>query len=46
MGRKESKSCTYRMSLIDDYDKKSKKELVEEVVDTIIELEKLKFFFF
>jgi transposase-like protein len=42
MGRKKSKSCTYRVSLIDDYKKKPKDELVEEVVDKIIELEKLK----
>ncbi|MBU4349169.1 transposase, partial [bacterium] len=42
MGRKKSKSYTYRVNLIDNYTKKSKKELVEEVVDKIIENEKLK----
>ena len=42
MGRQNSKSYTYRVGLIDDYNKKSKEELVEEVVDKIIELEKLK----
>lgn len=42
MGRQKSKSCTYRVSLIDDYNKKSKDELVEEVVDRIIEIEKLR----
>ena len=34
MGRQKSKSCTYRVSLLDDYNKKSKDELVEEVVDS------------
>ncbi len=42
MGRKESKGCAYRVSLIDDYKKKRKDELVEEVVDKIIEIDKLK----
>lgn len=42
MGREESKSCTYRVSLLDDYKKKEKDELVEDVVDLIIENEKLK----
>ncbi len=42
MGRKKSKSSTYRVSLIDDYKNKPKDELVEEVVDKIIEIEKLK----
>ena len=42
MGRKESKSYTYRVDLIDEYKKKSKDELVEEAVDSRIELEKLK----
>ncbi|MBU2589298.1 MAG: transposase [Nanoarchaeota archaeon] len=42
MGREESKSCTYRVSLLDDYKKKEKNELVEDVVDLIIENEKLK----
>jgi len=42
MGRQKSKSCTYRVGLIDDYNKKSKDELVEEVVDKIIEIEKLR----
>ena len=42
MGRKKSKSYTYRVNLVDDYKRKSKDELVEEVVDTRIELEKLK----
>ncbi len=42
MGRKKSKGYTYRVSLLDDYKKKSKNELVEEVVDKIIENEKLK----
>lgn len=42
MGRQKSKSCAYRVGLIDEYDKKSKDELVEEVVDKIIEIEKLK----
>ncbi|MBU4502176.1 MAG: transposase, partial [Nanoarchaeota archaeon] len=42
MGREESKICTYRVSLLDDYKKKEKDELVEDVVDLIIENEKLK----
>ena len=42
MGREKNKSYTYRVSLIDDYNKKSKEDLVEEVVDKIIEIEKLK----
>ena len=42
MGRKKSKSCAYRVGLIDDYKNKPKDELVEEVVDKIIEIEKLK----
>jgi transposase len=42
MGREKSKSGTYRVGLIDDYRKKPKDELVEEVVDKIIENEKLK----
>jgi transposase len=42
MGRKESKSRAYRVSMIDEYNKKSKDELVEEVVDSKIEIEKLK----
>lgn len=42
MGRQESKSCAYRVSLLDDYTKKEKDELVEDVVDLIIENEKLK----
>ena len=42
MGRQEGKSCTYRVSLLDDYKKKEKDELVEDVVDLIIENEKLK----
>ena len=42
MGREKSKSYTYRVSLIDDYNQKSKDELVEEVVDKIIEIEKLR----
>ena len=42
MGRQKSKSCAYRVGLIDDYQKKPKDELVEDVVDLIIENEKLK----
>ena len=42
MGRQKSKSCTYRIGLVDDYQKKPKDELVEDVVDLIIENEKLK----
>ena len=42
MGRQKSKSCAYRVGLIDDYEKKPKDELVEDVVDLIIEIEKLK----
>ena len=42
MGRQKSKSCAYRVGLIDDYQKKPKDELVEDVVDLIIEIEKLK----
>jgi len=42
MGREKSKSYTYRISLIDDFKKKSKEDLVEEVVDKQIEIEKLK----
>ncbi|MEA2037865.1 MAG: IS66 family transposase [Nanoarchaeota archaeon] len=42
MGRQKSKGCAYRVSLVDDYKKKPKDELVEEVVDKIIEIEKLK----
>lgn len=42
MGRQKSKSCTYRVGLVDDYQKKPKDELVEDVVDLIIENEKLR----
>ncbi len=42
MGRQENKSCAYRVSLLDDYKNKEKDELVEDVVDLIIENEKLK----
>src|SRR3989338_11640645 len=42
MGRQKSKSYTYRVGLVDDYQKKPKDELVEDVVDLIIENEKLK----
>jgi len=42
MGRKESKSSTYRVGLVDDYKKKEKDDLVEDVVDLILENEKLK----
>jgi len=42
MGRQKSKGCTYRVGLIDDYEKKPKDELVEDVVDLIIENDKLK----
>jgi transposase len=42
MGRQESKGSSYRVGLIDDYNRKSKDELVEEVVDRIIEIEKLR----
>lgn len=42
MDRKKSKSCAYRVGLLDEHKKKSKEELVEEVVDRIIEIDKLK----
>jgi len=42
MGREKSKSYTYRIGLVNDYQKKPKDELVEDVVDLIIENEKLK----
>lgn len=42
MGRQKSKSYTYRVGLIDDYKNKEKDELVEDVVDLVIENEKLK----
>ena len=42
MGRQKSKSCAYRVGLVDDYRKKPKDELVEEVVDKVIEIDKLK----
>ena len=42
MGRQKSKICAYRVSLLDDYKNKEKDELVEDVVDLIIENEKLK----
>ena len=42
MGRQKSKGCAYRVGLVDDYQKKPKDELVEDVVDLIIENEKLK----
>ena len=42
MGRQKSESCAYRVGLVDDYQKKPKDELVEDVVDLIIENEKLK----
>src|SRR3989338_7340967 len=42
MGRQKSKGCAYRVNLLDDYKKKEKDELVEDVVDLIIENEKLK----
>ena len=42
MGRQKSKGSTYRTSLIDSYTQKEKDELVEDVVDLILENEKLK----
>ena len=42
MGRKKSQSNTFRISLIDEYKKKHKDEVVEDLVDLIIENEKLK----
>ena len=42
MGREKSKGCAHRVSLLDDYKNKEKDELVEDVVDLIIENEKLK----
>jgi transposase len=42
MGRQKSKGYTYRVDLIEDYQNKPKEELVEDVVDLIIENEKLK----
>ena len=42
MARQKSKSSTYRASLIDNYKQKEKDELVEDVVDLILENEKLK----
>jgi len=42
MGRQKNKGCAYRVNLLDDYKKKEKDELVEDVVDLIIENEKLK----
>ena len=42
MGRQKSKGCAYRVGLVDDYKKKEKDDLVEDVVDLILENEKLK----
>ena len=42
MGRKKSKSYTYRVGIIDEYKKKPKDEIVEDIADLIIENEKLK----
>ena len=42
MGRKKSKSCTYRISVLNNHKEKSKDELLDEVVDLFIENEKLK----
>ena len=42
MGRKKSKSCAYRIKILSDYDKKSREEILDELVDSKIELEKLK----
>src|SRR3989344_3343704 len=42
MGRKESKSDTFRIELSSLHQEKSKEELLDEVVDLIIENEKLK----
>jgi transposase len=42
MGKQKSKGCAYRVGMIDEYSKKSKEELVEEVVDSKIEIEKLR----
>jgi len=42
MGRKKGKSHTYRISIKQNYEDLSKDELLEEVVDLVIENEKLK----
>ncbi len=42
MGRQKSKSYTYRVGIIDEYKKKPKDEIVEDIADLIIENEKLK----
>lgn len=42
MGRKKSKSDTFRIEIKSQYKEKSKKELLDELVDSKIEIEKLK----
>lgn len=42
MGRKESKSSAYRIKLSFQYDDKSREEILDELIDSKIELEKLK----
>ena len=42
MGREKSKSDTFRIELNSQHQEKSKEELLDEVVDLIIENEKLK----
>ena len=42
MGREKSKSCTYRIKAMSKYDEKSREEILDELIDSKIELEKLK----
>ena len=42
MGREKSKSDTFRIELNSQHQEKSKEELLDEVVDLIIENEKLR----
>ena len=42
MGRKESKGCAYRINAKSEYDNKSRDDILDELIDSKIELEKLK----
>lgn len=42
MGRKKSKSSTYRIKLSTNYEEKSREKILDELIDKIIKLEKVK----
>ena len=42
MGRQKSKGCAYRIGISTNYGGKSREEILDELIDKIIEIEKLK----